>query len=138
MDNYKTKRLKELKDFITAQKTVPCRAPIMKIISNIDRLYDVVSKSRYVPARWIHDHFLTEFEIVPLGMDRVFVKRGYPYIQFHVASWESLQPTISFFLDQIPDNEHHYIDHFLNDPAYTQLSINIPQVIMVQYNKDLP
>jgi hypothetical protein len=105
----------------------------MQIISNIDYLYEFVERAHLVPVRWMHDHFLTEFEIVPMGADRVFVKRGYPYMQFHIASWESMQPAITFFMDEIPESEHHYVDFINTLPMFTQFNINIPRIIMVQY-----
>lgn len=133
MDNYKTKRVKELKDFMASNKKEPCNTPIIKIISNIDHLYDFVERAGLVPARWMHDHFLTEFEIVPIGEDRVFVKRGYPYMQFHVASWESMQPAITFFMEEIPEAEHKHVDFITTLPMFTSLNMNIPRIVMVQY-----
>lgn len=133
MQNYKAKRVEEIKDFIANKKKNPCSAPIVQIVSNIEQVYDYLLRGAFVPEAWLDDSKLTEFEIVPINDTRVFVKRGYPGVQFHVASWETLQPSISFFLNSIPAYEHHFIETLVYLSPFKLLNTRLPNVVMVEF-----
>lgn len=133
MQNYKAKRIEEVKDFIANRKKNPCSAPIVHIVSNIEQVHDYLLRGAFIPESWLDDSKLTEFEIVPIDDKRVFVKRGYPGVQFHVASWETLQPSITFYLTNIPTYEHHFIETLVYLSPFKLLNTRLPNVVMVEF-----
>lgn len=133
MQNYKTKRLEEIKDYISYQKKNPHTSPILRIISNIEQVHEYLMRGAFIPESWVDDNKLVEFEIVPINPTRVFIKRGYPGVQFHVASWETLQPSISFFLPKIPSHEHHFIESLAYLSPFKLLNTRLPNVVMVEF-----
>jgi hypothetical protein len=133
MEKYKAKRIVEIKDFIANKKKNPCSAPIVKIVSNIEQVYDYLLRGAFIPETWVDDSKLTEFEIVPIDDTKVFVKRGYPGVQFHVASWETMQPSVSFFLNHIPPHEHHFIETLVYLSPFRLLNTRLPNTIMVEF-----
>jgi hypothetical protein len=131
--NYRTKRLQELKDFLHHTKTNPCRAPVTKAVMNVEHVHDYLLRGSFIPTYWVNDADLVEFEIVPISDEGVFIKRGYPRIQLHVATWETMQPSISFFLDKISDSEYHYIEAIAYHSAFKLLPTRIPHTVMVEF-----
>lgn len=134
---YRAKRLQELKDFLQFTKTHPCKAPVTKAIVNIEQVHDYMLRGSFIPSYWVNDADLVEFEIVPISADGLFIKRGYPRIQFHVASWESMQPSVSFFLDKISDNEYHYIEAIVFHSSFKLLPTRLPHTVMVEFTLNL-
>lgn len=135
--NYRTKRLQELKDFLQSQRRFPCKAPVTKAIVNVEHVHDYLLRGSFIPAYWVNDNDLVEFEIVPISADGAFIKRGYPRIQFHVATWESMQPSISFFLDKISDSEYHYIEAIAYHSSFKLLPTRLPHTVMVEFAIEL-
>lgn len=133
MQKYKAKRIEELKDFVASQKKNPCSVPIVKILSNIEQVHDYLLRGAFIPPHWVEDSTLVELEIVPIDEQRVFVKRGYPGVQFHVASWETLQPSITFYLNNIPSNEHQFIETLVYLSPFKLLNSRLPNVVMVEF-----
>lgn len=133
MKNYKAKRLQELKDFLKYIKKHPCKAPVTKAIMNIEHVHDYLLRGSFIPSYWVNDSDLVEFEIVPISAEGLFAKRGYPRIQFHVATWESMQPTVSFFLDKISDAEYHYIEAIAYHSSFKLLQTRLPHTVMVEF-----
>lgn len=138
MENYRAKRVEEFKDFLASKKRNPCSAPVLQIVSNIEQVHDYLLRGAYVPESWLNDATLVEFEIVPIDDKRVFVKRGYPGVQFHVASWETLQPSISFYLTNIPIHEQHFVEMLTYLSPFKVLNTRLPNVIMVEFVPELP
>ena len=69
MDNYTTKRLNEVKTYLASQKISKCNAPIVEIISNIERLRQYLLDEKLVPYNWVDDRNLLEFEIISISDD---------------------------------------------------------------------
>jgi hypothetical protein len=107
------------------------------MITNVEHVHDYLLRGSFIPAGWVDDNKLTEFEIVPIDERGAFIKRGYPNIQFHIASWETLQPTIAFYLTSIPENEYHYVESVAFHSSFKVLNTRLPHVVMVEFVPNL-